>query len=141
MMGLLLCFWDRILATSCLQTASRDSSSRECCPRTSLFQGGSLFKTSGSCLSQSTSVRHSNDCPLHLNCLSEGCRSVWLQLIRGECISPCFLEVVFSPGCTDTCLQVIQSEPKSAIQEMSLTKITQWQTHPSRISYVTPLFS
>lgn len=53
---------------------------------TSLFQCGSLSKSSGTCLSQSYSVRHSNYCSLQLNCLSEGYWSVWLQFIGGECI-------------------------------------------------------
>lgn len=63
------------------------------------------------------------------------------SLLEESAFSPRFLEVVFSRGHTDTCLWVIQPEPKSAIQEMSLTKIAQWKTHKSRVSYVTPLLS
>lgn len=75
------------------ETALSESAAQD----TSLFQHGSVSKTSGTCLSQSYSVRHSNYCSVQLNCLSEGYRSVWLQFIRGECIS-----TLFPGGCVLT---------------------------------------
>lgn len=85
MTEILLWFWDRILTRSCLPSNFQRQLFQRALPKPLPFSSVVPFlKLQGTaslllCVAQQL-------CSLQLNWLSENYRSVWLQLIRGECI-------------------------------------------------------